>query len=199
MRQPRLRVHERRSFADFVGSLPPDAEALLKPTVTPSSGAMDEISAGAGVGYFSLVWNIGGGLSESIVGGPSTLTEGLAAAQRVELGAKVHGIVHNFRTVAIGPGLVGTLRGLLAVRAEHDRDDAGWLFLCRALRAGAIPADRSRSATPPHRHDWHEQALDGAGVADLPLHGLRHTAAAWLGNDRSLEFVRAQLGTARSK
>jgi oxygen-dependent protoporphyrinogen oxidase len=62
---------------------------------------MDEISAGAGVGYFSLVWNIGGGLSESIVGGPSTLTGSLAAAQRVELGALVHEVVHKDDSVLV--------------------------------------------------------------------------------------------------
>ena len=59
-----------RSFADFIGHLPEDAEALFKPTVTRSSAEMHQISAGAGVGYFNLVWNIGAGLSHSIVGGP---------------------------------------------------------------------------------------------------------------------------------
>jgi hypothetical protein len=49
-----------RSFADYIGDLPEDVEALFKPTVTRSSADLDEISAGAGVGYFSLVWNIGG-------------------------------------------------------------------------------------------------------------------------------------------
>ena len=39
-----------RSFADFVGSLPPDAEALFAPTVTRSSAELDQISAGAGIG-----------------------------------------------------------------------------------------------------------------------------------------------------
>lgn len=92
-----------RSFADFIGSLPEDAEALFKPTVTRSSAEMDQISAGAGVGYFSLVWNIGSGLSHSIVGGPSTLTEGIAAAlgERVRLGAHVHEVVHRKNSVAI--------------------------------------------------------------------------------------------------
>jgi oxygen-dependent protoporphyrinogen oxidase len=92
-----------RSFADFVGDLPADAEALFKPTVTRSSGNMDEISAGAGVGYFSLVWNIGGGLSQSIVGGPSTLTEGIAAAlsDRVQLNSIVHEIVHKDNSVVV--------------------------------------------------------------------------------------------------
>ncbi|WP_048556179.1 protoporphyrinogen/coproporphyrinogen oxidase [Nostocoides japonicum] len=85
-----------RSFADFIGPLPEDAEALFKPTVTRSSAEMDQISAGAGVGYFNLVWNIGAGLSHFIVGGPSTLTEGVAEmlGERVQLGAEVTEVVH---------------------------------------------------------------------------------------------------------
>jgi integrase len=102
----------------------------------------------------------------------------------------------NFRTVAIGPGLVNALLDLLAVRVEHGADDGGWLFVCpRATRGRYCGRSEPR---PPHRktvHDWHEQALEDAGLADMPLHGLRHTAAAaWLGTGRSLEFVRAQLG-----
>jgi protoporphyrinogen/coproporphyrinogen III oxidase len=92
-----------RSFADFVGDLPADAEALLKPTVTRSSADLDQISAGAGVGYFSLVWNIGGGLSQSILGGPSTLTEGIAAAlsDRLQLNSTVHEIVQTKSSVVV--------------------------------------------------------------------------------------------------
>jgi oxygen-dependent protoporphyrinogen oxidase len=90
-----------RRFAEFIGDLPEDAEALFKPTVTRSSGNMDEISAGAGVGYFSLVWNIGGGLSQSIVGGPSTLTESIGAALPVELNAAVHEVVHKDDSVLV--------------------------------------------------------------------------------------------------
>lgn len=86
-----------RSFKDFIGDLPEDAEALFKPTVTRSAADIDQLSAGAGVGYFSLVWNIGAGLSESIVGGPSTLTESIAAAlsDRVRLNATVDEIVQK--------------------------------------------------------------------------------------------------------
>lgn len=92
-----------RSFADFIGELPEDAEALFKPTVTRSSADIDEISAGAGVGYFSLVWNIGGGLSKNILGGPSTLTEGIAAAlsRRVELNSTVDEIVQKNGSVVV--------------------------------------------------------------------------------------------------
>lgn len=92
-----------RSFADFIGPLPEDAEALFKPTVTRSSAEMNQISAGAGVGYFNLVWNIGAGLSHSIVGGPSTLTEGIAHALggRVQLGARVEEVVHKEDSVLV--------------------------------------------------------------------------------------------------
>ena len=92
-----------RSFADFIGHLPEDAEALFKPTVTRSSAEMHQISAGAGVGYFNLVWNIGAGLSHSIVGGPSTLTDGIADAlgDRVQLGAQVEEVVHKQDSVLV--------------------------------------------------------------------------------------------------
>lgn len=86
-----------RTFAEYLGELPDDAEALFRPTVTRSAGDPHELSAGAGIGYFSLVWNIGQGLDRSILGGPSTLTETIAASLRhdVELEAEVQEIVHH--------------------------------------------------------------------------------------------------------
>jgi protoporphyrinogen/coproporphyrinogen III oxidase len=92
-----------RTFADFIGDLSEDVEALFKPTVTRSAADLDEISAGAGVGYFSLVWNIGAGLSQSILGGPSTLTESIAAAlsDRVQLNSTVDEIVHKKNSVLV--------------------------------------------------------------------------------------------------
>ncbi|ADI04671.1 putative oxidoreductase [Streptomyces bingchenggensis BCW-1] len=92
-----------RSFKDFIGDLPEDAEALFKPTVTRSAADIDQLSAGAGVGYFSLVWNIGAGLSQSILGGPSTLTESIAAAlsDRVRLNSPVDEIVQKNNSVVV--------------------------------------------------------------------------------------------------
>jgi oxygen-dependent protoporphyrinogen oxidase len=101
-----------RSFADFIGQLPEDAEALFKPTVTRSSAEMHQISAGAGVGYFNLVWNIGAGLSHSIVGGPSTLIDGIAEAlgDRVQLGAQVEEVIHKKDSVLVRYRQHGTER-----------------------------------------------------------------------------------------
>ena len=91
------------SFQDFIGNLSEDAAALFKTTVTRSAGDMDEISAGAGIGYFSLVLGFGQGLSQGIVGGPSTLTESIAVAlgDRVQLGAVVHEVVHKKDSVVV--------------------------------------------------------------------------------------------------
>lgn len=104
VRQQRIYDFENdRSFADFVGPLPEDAEALFMPTVTRSAADPDQISAGAGIGYFSLVWNIGHGLSRNIVGGPATLTQSIATAlaHRVELNATVVEIVHRANSVIV--------------------------------------------------------------------------------------------------
>jgi oxygen-dependent protoporphyrinogen oxidase len=104
VRQQRIYDFENaRSFRDFVGDLPEDAEALFRPTVTRSAADPHEISAGAGIGYFSLVWNIGQGLNRGIVGGPSTLTESIAAAlgDRIELDTEVVEVVHKQRSVVV--------------------------------------------------------------------------------------------------
>lgn len=92
-----------RSFADFLGPLRPDAEALFAPTVTRSSADLDQIAAGAGVGYFGLVWNMGAGLNRNVLGGPSTLTGAVAAALggRVRLGAAVHEVVRKRGSVVV--------------------------------------------------------------------------------------------------
>ncbi|HEU0249190.1 MAG TPA: hypothetical protein VFR48_00570 [Solirubrobacteraceae bacterium] len=46
--------------------------------------------------------------------------------------------------------------------------------------------------------DWHKQMLEDAALRDMPLHALRHTAAAaaWLAAGNSLMYVQRQLGHA---
>jgi integrase len=45
--------------------------------------------------------------------------------------------------------------------------------------------------------DWHKAALQDAAPRDMPLHALRHTAAAaWLAGGNSLKYVKDQLGHA---
>jgi integrase len=104
----------------------------------------------------------------------------------------------NFRRVYFGPEFARFLQGLISQRLRDGVEDGGWLFVCP-------PSTRARHAgrsepKPPHRktvHDWHEAALKVAGIEDMPLHSLRHTAAAaWLAAGNSLEFVKRQLGHA---
>ena len=103
----------------------------------------------------------------------------------------------RFRSVVIGPGLVDTLRDLKAQREEHAVDGHDWLFLCPPVKKGRYS---NREPAPPHRltvHGWHEAVLEDAGLRDMPLHSLRHTAAAaWLATGHSLIFVQRQLGHA---
>jgi len=91
------------TFEHFIGKLDADAEALFKPTVTRSTGEMHEISAGSGIGYFNLIWNLGAGLSHSILGGPSTLTEALASGlgERVQTRARVLEVVQGKDSVSV--------------------------------------------------------------------------------------------------
>jgi protoporphyrinogen/coproporphyrinogen III oxidase len=104
MRQQRIYdFQNENSFQDFIGNLSEDAAALFKTTVTRSAGDMDQISAGAGIGYFSLVLGFGQGLNRGIVGGPSTLTESIAASlsDRIQLGATVQEVVHKKDSVIV--------------------------------------------------------------------------------------------------
>ncbi|OKL37787.1 flavin monoamine oxidase family protein [Domibacillus mangrovi] len=94
-----------QTFTDFVGELPTDADALFRPTVSRSAGDPEEISAGAGVEYFNLVWSKGDGegLTRNIIGGPSTLTETMAAGlgERVQIGAVVNEVFHKPNSVVV--------------------------------------------------------------------------------------------------
>ena len=102
----------------------------------------------------------------------------------------------RFRSVQIGPRLIGSLRALQSERAAAAQDDDGWLFLCPPPLRGRY-SGRTKPVPPSRKtaHDWHEWALQDAGLRDMPLHALRHTAAtAWLASGHPLIFVQRQLG-----
>ncbi|HEY3946161.1 MAG TPA: site-specific integrase, partial [Solirubrobacteraceae bacterium] len=112
---------------------------------------------------------------------------------------------NKFRSVEIGPGLSRTLKGQLARRAEMASGDqnSAPLFV---MPVRTRKADRGRwaSAGDPERFDrntvsqvWHKIALEDAALRNMPLHSLRHTAAAaWLAGPNSLMYVQRQLGHA---
>ena len=102
----------------------------------------------------------------------------------------------RFRSIQVGPRLVTTLRSVHHGRRRSGQTDDGWVFLCPTPRRGRY-ASRTHPV-PPNRktvHDWHEWALEDAGLRDMPLHALRHTAATlWLATPHPLIFVQRQLG-----
>ncbi|SEA91352.1 oxygen-dependent protoporphyrinogen oxidase [Thalassobacillus cyri] len=98
-----LEFMDDQTFAEFTGELPPDADAIFRPTVSRSTGSPETMTAGSGVGYFHTVWNKSGGLSRNIVGGPSTLTNTIASTlgERVQLKAKVLEVMQKEDSVVV--------------------------------------------------------------------------------------------------
>ncbi len=109
----------------------------------------------------------------------------------------------RFRSVEIGPGLSRTLQDQLARRAEMASDDQknAPLFVM-PVRTRKAARGRWASSGDPAPFDrttvsreWHKIALQDAALRDMPLHSLRHTAAAaWLAGGNSLMYVQRQLG-----
>ena len=107
------------------------------------------------------------------------------------------------RSIEIGPELARFLESHLAER-ERRYPDAGAaepLFIAprQAHRQAAASPTGSREFLPPDRRivsgGWHSYALQDAGLRHMPLHSLRHTAAAaWLAAGNSLLYVQQQLG-----
>ena len=106
-----LQFGDDQTFADWLGPMPGDADALFRATVTRSTAEPEEISAGQGIGYFALVWAAGSGLSRNIVGGAGVLVDGIAA----ELGDKV----------ATGCQVTEVVPGADAVTVSYTRDGVG--------------------------------------------------------------------------
>jgi integrase len=106
----------------------------------------------------------------------------------------------RFRSVEIGPGLSAVLRALAAMRSGIGTE---FLFVM-PIRERRFAQGRWQSGGPERpfdrttvSRDWHKHALQDAALRDMPLHALRHTAAAsWLAAGNSLMYVQRQLGHA---
>jgi integrase len=103
----------------------------------------------------------------------------------------------RFRSVDFGPRLRSVLLDVKARQQELrlDRDGTGPVFLGPGRwphTPGTARMERSTVA-----REWHKRALRDAGLRDMPLHSLRHTAAAaWLTTGKPLMYVQRQLGHA---
>jgi integrase len=103
----------------------------------------------------------------------------------------------RFRSVDFGPRLATVLRDAKARQQEHGVGGEGSSPLFPgpgrwASTEGAARMDRSTVSRSSHK-----RALRQAKLRDMPLHSLRHTAAAaWLTTGKPLMYVQRQLGHA---
>jgi integrase len=111
----------------------------------------------------------------------------------------------RFRSVEIGPGLSSVLRDQVARGAEVAAGDGARAALftmpIRTVKRSQGRWESVGVRRPLDRNtvsrDWHKDALQDAALRDMPLHALRHTAAAaWLAAGNSLMYVQRQLGHA---
>lgn len=92
-RERALRFECDRTFAEFLGPLPDDAERVFRALANRSVAEPAEISLGWVASSFARVWDTGD-LGRNMVGGPARLTDGLAAslAEPVRLHSRVAGL-----------------------------------------------------------------------------------------------------------
>lgn len=109
----------------------------------------------------------------------------------------------RFRQVVVGDRLLGLLQNLRARQGEQgtgdSRHDQVFVMPTRQRKGQqgrwAGQGDGSVIDRSTVSRDWHKDALVDAGLRDMPLHALRHTAAAaWLSAGQPLMFVQRQLG-----
>ena len=102
-----LAYRDDRTFADFLGDVPAEVDAIFRPTIQRSSGEPEQVSAGYGIGYFQLVWDRKGGLTRNVLGGSARLPGAIADA----LGGRVRTGARAERVVADGDGITVTAGG----------------------------------------------------------------------------------------
>jgi protoporphyrinogen/coproporphyrinogen III oxidase len=101
-RRARILAHrDDRTFAEFLGDVPEEVDAIFRPTIQRSSGEPEQVSAGYGIGYFQLVWDREGGLTRNVLGGSARLPQAIASA----LGARVRTGCTVERVATAGDGV----------------------------------------------------------------------------------------------
>ena len=90
-----LAFEDERTFADFLGDLPPAVEAIFSCAARRATAEPSELSAGCGIGLFALVWGGKGTLiARNLRGGTGRLPAALGEelGDRARTGCRVSGI-----------------------------------------------------------------------------------------------------------
>ena len=122
--QQRWEFEDHRTFAEFLGPLPPAVQEIFSCAAHRATAELDELSAGTGIGLFALVWSGKRSLiARNLLGGSGELPAALGRelGERARTGCRVHEIRPD------GDGLVvhhdgGEVSGrhvIVAAQAPH--------------------------------------------------------------------------------
>ena len=136
-----LAYEDDRTFADFLGPLPPAVEQIFACAAHRATAELDELSAGCGIGLFALVWGGKGSLiARNMLGGTGRLPEAIGqrlGADRVKVRAAATGIRPDGHGLAVDYVENGEPR---CVRARHVVVAAQAPFAAPLIRAVAPDA-----------------------------------------------------------
>lgn len=155
-----------RSFAEFIGKLHPEAEAIFRATTNRLTAEPDQVSAGCMASLFAHVWSTGEVvLARSLSGGASELPKSLAGAlgNRVVLGAEVREVAPNNGLVRVRyatPARGGGKRPRPSGDRHNDRRRR------RTNRSRASAGDRGRARTNHLRPDGGHEHPDQREAAN---------------------------------
>jgi oxygen-dependent protoporphyrinogen oxidase len=115
---------DHRSFAEFLGPLPPAVEAIFSCAAHRATAELPELSAGCGIGLFALVWGSRGSLiARNLLGGSGQLPAALGRrlGDRARTSCRVTGLrpVGENVVVETETGSVRARQVVVAVQAPH--------------------------------------------------------------------------------
>jgi oxygen-dependent protoporphyrinogen oxidase len=169
-----LAFEDDRTFAEFLGPVPPRVESILACAAHRATAELHELSAGCGIGLFALVWSGKGSLiAHHLLGGPGALPEALASGlgDRVRTGCRVTDVRPDGAELVVehAAGEIRARHVIVAAQAPHAAplaaavapDAAAALaritygaFLSVAVETretGAMPYDRVYALATPGR------------------------------------------------
>src|SRR5215218_1185863 len=119
-----LAFEDHRSFAEFLGPLPPAVETIFACAAHRATAELDELSAGCGIGLFALVWGGKGSLiARNLLGGTGRLPEALGRelGARARTRARVDAITPDGAEVVlrVGGEEIRARQVIMAAQAPH--------------------------------------------------------------------------------